>query len=379
MLRPFLQLLKIATIAAVAALVLLGGRQALDRAVARFTPADIGQAVSIKIAEDDTADAVAERLAQAGLIQSKFFFTSQLQVSRAEFKPGTYQLRKGMSGPQIIDRVTGGQEEVAQETGDEESDGDGGGTNLDGTTASETFAITIPEGWRLEQIAEEYENLGGEGGADAFLAAAAETDRSRYDFLADVPRDASLEGFLFPDTYQFSATDPALNVISMLDNFDTQLSTNVTPDWRARADQMGLGIYDVLIFASLVEKEARVPQERPIIADVYLDRFKEGWRLDADPAVRYAIGERDGEWWDQLSGEDLETTDSPYNLYKVDGLPPGPICSPGAAAIQAVLFPDDTPYMYFVAKDDESGEHAFSATIEEQTANIEKFYPDAGQ
>jgi UPF0755 protein len=374
-LRPFLQILKIATIAAVAALVLLGGRQAFDRAVARFTPADTGQPVSLTIAEGDTADAVADRLAQSGLLGNKLLFTTQLQITRAPFKPGTYQLRKGMSVPQIVDRVTGQQSDLAQEPAPGDDDANTGTTSLGGTAADQTFAITVPEGWRLEQIAEEYEKLGGEGGAEAFLAAAAAVDRSQYDFLADLPPGATLEGFLFPDTYTFSATDPALNVASMLQNFDAQ----ITPEWRARADQMGLGLYDVLIFASLVEKEAQDPEERPVIADVYLDRFQEGWRLDADPAVRYAIGNRDGEWWSPLSGEDLETTDSPYNLYKVDGLPPSPICSPGAASIQAVLFPDDTPYMYFVAKNDGTGEHAFSETLEEQTANIERFYPDAGQ
>jgi UPF0755 protein len=145
-----------------------------------------------------------------------------------------------------------------------------------------------------------------------------------------------------------------------------------TPEMRARTEQMGLTMHQVLTLASLVEKEAQVPAERPIIADVYLSRLEEGWRLDADPTVQYAIGYRDGRWWPELTGEDL-FLDSPYNTYQVDGLPPGPIANPGYASIMAVLEPAETDFMYFVAKHDGTGEHAFAATKEEQDANVELY------
>ena len=145
----------------------------------------------------------------------------------------------------------------------------------------------------------------------------------------------------------------------------TNFGNKYTPEMRQRTQQMGLTIQDVVTLASLVEREAQIPEERPTIADVYLSRWEQGWRLDADPTVQYVLGTPD-DWWPKLSGEDL-FYDSPYNTYQKDGLPPGPIANPGFASIQAVLFPDDTPYMYFVAKG-ESGEHAFAVTAEEQAA-----------
>ena len=123
-----------------------------------------------------------------------------------------------------------------------------------------------------------------------------------------------------------------------------------------------------LTFASLVEREAAVSEERPIIADIYEKRYTEGWRLEADPTVQYALGTHD-EWWPELSGEDLY--DDPYNTYQVDGLPPGPIANPGFASIRAVLFPADSPYYYFFAKADGSGYHLFATTSDEQQQNID--------
>jgi UPF0755 protein len=158
----------------------------------------------------------------------------------------------------------------------------------------------------------------------------------------------------------------------------TNFGNKYTPEMRQRTSEMGLTIEQVVTVASLVEREAQLPEERPTIADVYLSRWEQGWRLDADPTVQYVLGTKD-DWWPKLSGDDL-FVDSPYNTYQNDGLPPGPIANPGFASIQAVLFPNDTPYMYFVAKGD-SGEHAFAVTAEEQQANVDRYLnnPDAGQ
>jgi UPF0755 protein len=307
----------------------------------------------VTVFEDQTDAEIADELASQGLIRSTMLFQGQLKLSGGALIPGTYTLRKGMSVPQIVDRITGvaPAEEAAVEAD---------------STAPESFDITIPEGWRMEQIAEEYERLGGEGGAQAFLEAVKGIDRSQFDFLADVPPDASLEGFLFPDTYRFDGRDPKQNVATMLTNFGNKY----TPEMRQRTQQMGLTIYDVVTVASLVEREAQLPEERPTIADIYLSRWEQNWKLDADPTVQYALG-TPKDWWPKLSGDDL-FYDSPYNTYQRDGLPPGPIANPGFASIQAVLFPDDTPYMYFVAKGD-TGEHAFAVTAEEQAANVETY------
>ncbi len=351
MLRILLSLLKIATLAALAVLVVVGSGWLLGAVTQAMRPADAGEPVRIVIAEDQDEDALTQQLADAGLIQSDFVFQGQMRLGGRTLEPGTYTLRKGMSAQQIIDRITGAAPAEDPST-------------APGSNAPQSFSITIPEGWRIEQIAEEYEKLGGEGGFDAFMAAVDAVDRSQYDFLASLPADMPLEGYLFPDTYTFSVSDPALNVATMLTNFGNKYDA----DMRARTDAMGLTINQVVTFASLVEREAQVPDERPVIADVYLSRWEQGWRLDADPTVQYVLGTRD-DWWPKLTGDDL-FVDSPYNMYQNDGIPPGAICNPGLASIQGVLFPEETDYMYFVAMNDGSGKHAFAVTKEEQDANV---------
>lgn len=353
MLRAIVQLLKVLTIGVTALLVATGGARVFALAIDRATPDDVGEPVEITIAKDEDADKVADKLAAAGLIRSKLLFTGQMRINSLQPEEGTYTLTKGMTVEQIMDRVSGAEQpEVAQ--AEDAAAEVGAGTSVE---------VTIPEGLRLEEIAELAEEAGVEGGAEAFMQAIRDVDRSQYSFLADLPAEATLEGYLFPDTYNFIVDNPAYNVDQMLTNFETK----VMPEASERAAEMGIDVRTVLTFASLVEKEAQVPDERPVIADVYISRFMEEWRLEADPTVQYAIGKRGDDWWPQLSGEDL-FFESPYNTYQRDGLPPGPICNPGLASIQAVLVPAVTDYMYFVAKGD-SGEHAFAVTKAEQDAN----------
>lgn len=352
MLKVFTQGLKLVTIAALAIVVLAAGFWAFTYATERARPSDAGTPIMLSVLDGQTDSEVADELAAQGLIRSKMLFQGQFRLSGGALVPGTYTLRKGMSVPQIVDRITGAAPAEEPATA---------------STAPESFDITIPEGWRMEQIAEEYERLGGEGGAQAFLDAVANIDRSQFDFLADLPADRSLEGYLFPDTYRFSGRDATMNVATMLTNFGNKY----TPEMRQRTQQMGLNLEQVLTVASLVEREAQLPEERPTIADVYLSRWEQGWNLDADPTIQYMFG-APGDWWpNPLTEEQLQTL-GPYNTYKTGGLPPGPIANPGFASIQAVLFPDDTPYMYFVAMGD-SGEHAFAVTPEEQQANVDRY------
>ena len=344
MLRPIVQSLKILTIAVMAVLIATGGRSAFNYAVGRTADDDAGRAVRIEITEDDDAGAVADKLADAGMIRSKLLFQAQLRMTSGELKADKYTLRKGMTIPEIIDRITGA---VAAEL------------------EPVQFKVTIPEGWRKEQIYEEAADAGVDGGVEAMQEAAETLDVSRYDFLQERPEGATLEGYLFPDTYTFVSNEPANNLLKMLDNFNAQ----VTPEMRQRAREMNLSLHDVVTLASIVEREAQVPSERPIIAAVYLNRIEQGIRLEADPTISYAVG-KSPEWWAPPSIEQLEGVDSPYNTYKVDGLPPGPIANPGFASIQAVLYPEDVPYIYLLAKQDGSGEHVFATTAEEHNANL---------
>ena len=356
MVHVIVQALKILTIAAMALLVALGGLRVFNSAIDMARPAEAGEIVTFQVSPDETAAQVADRLVEAGLIRYSILFDGQMRLAGAPLEPGEYRLRKGMSVDQIIDRITG--EVVAEEIEPAPAQ----------SAAAATVQFVVPEGWRIAEMADLYASLGGEGGAEAFIAATEEIDRSQFDFLANLPPDASLEGYLFPSTYDVQLNNPNLLIVTMLNAFGEMY----TPEMRARTEQMGLSMHQVVTFASLVEKEAQVPAERPIIADIYISRLEEGWRLEADPTVQYAIGYRDGRWWPELSGDDL-FLDSPYNTYQVDGLPPGPIANPGYASIMAVLEPADTDYMYFVAKQDGTGEHAFAVTKEEQDANVDTY------
>ena len=226
-------------------------------------------------------------------------------------------------------------------------------------------AVTIPEGWRREQIGESlssFVNLS----PDEFFALTAQPIPG-FSFSSEIPPNATLEGFLFPDTYQITPDDITLDlVLLMMANFDNQ----VTPDARLAFSNQGLSLFQAVTLASIVEREAVVPDERPIIASVFLNRLSAGMNLDADPTVQYALGKpQDDNWWKApLFFEDLEI-DSPYNTYRYPGLPPGPIANPGLDSLLAVAHPDTTPYLYFRAACDGSGEHLFAETFEGHLQN----------
>jgi UPF0755 protein len=346
MVQWVVQILKIATVVVMTGLVLLGSVRAFDYYRDQATPDDLGRVYTVTINADDDAADVAEKLQDAGLIATDVYFKARLRVESKTLEPGTYRLTKGQSVTEIIELITS-EDSVAR------------------TEENPILTITVIEGWRTEQIAEELERLGLNGGAEAFMEAVRNYPTDAFDFLADRPDPQSLEGYLFPDTYNFQAdTDPTEIITSMLTNFDAK----ITAEMRARASEMGLTLNQVLIFASLVEREAQLSEERPIIADIYLTRYAEGWRLDADPTVQYVIG-GPGDWWPELGGDDLNV-DSPYNMYLYTGLPPGPIANPGYSSINSVLFPADTPYYFFVALPDGSGAHLFAASNEAQNQNV---------
>ncbi|MGB9724463.1 MAG: endolytic transglycosylase MltG [Chloroflexia bacterium] len=238
----------------------------------------------------------------------------------------------------------------------------------------EEITFTIREGLRLEEVAEVLEAQDVMS-AEEFLEAVKQP--YDYDFLADRPEGASLEGYIFPDTYTVPRTYTPTQVVDfILQNFDRQFDAEM----RQEVQVQGRTVYEVVTLASIVEREAVVDAERPIIAGVFLNRLKAGWPLAADPTVQYALGynARQGTWWpvlyfDELGIESLDEIDSPYNTYRYAGLPPGPICNPGLASLRAALQPAQTDYYFFVAKNDGSGEHAFARTAEEHAANVARY------
>jgi UPF0755 protein len=225
--------------------------------------------------------------------------------------------------------------------------------------------LTIIEGWRVEEIAnalpKDYLNFD----PDEFLAAA-HTPVPGYTFSDDLPDPFSLEGFLFPDTYHLSQDVTAIDLITtMLDNFESQVDAEL----REGFIRQRLSLHDAVILASIIEREAVIADEGPVIASVFLNRITLGMKLEADPTVQYAIGsEEDGWWKTSLSLEDLNVQ-SPYNTYLYGGLPPGPISNPGLSALRAVAYPAETTYLYFRAMCDGSGRHVFAVTYEEHLEN----------
>lgn len=245
----------------------------------------------------------------------------------------------------------------------------------------ESVSITVLEGWRLEQTADYLSKADvlsdpAKGEAYRTLATTTIVDTDLYPFLRGRPSGATLEGYLFPDTYEI----PAQNATAM-DVLTRQLNTfgeRVAPLYEA-ARQSGateLSLHDVLTVASIVEREAVVREERPTIAGVYLNRLAQGIKLDADPTVQYAMGYQpaSGQWWKTpVSLEEYATVNSPYNTYLNAGLPPGPIAAPGLSSIEAVLNPEEHDYLYFVALADGTGRHVFAETYEEQLQNVAEY------
>jgi UPF0755 protein len=228
------------------------------------------------------------------------------------------------------------------------------------------IVLTIPEGWRLEQIAEVLPAAGAPFAPQAFLDAA-RSGTAVSPLLPELPLATNLEGFLFPDTYHLTGDSQPLDLVAtMLETFDQR----VTPELRAGFATQGLSLYQAVTLASIVEREAAVADERPLIASVFLNRVAQGVKLDADPTVQYALGQQpDGSWWKAgLTLDDLQV-DSPYNTYVRTGLPPSPIANPGLESLRAVAFPADSPYLYFRTACDGSGRHTFAETLDQQLLN----------
>jgi UPF0755 protein len=223
--------------------------------------------------------------------------------------------------------------------------------------------FNVLAGWRLEEIVASLPTSGLSISGDAFERIA-HIHPEGYDFLQELPANASLEGFLFPGSYQVPRSLKAAGLVTiLLDQFKTQVGSDLIQGFR----QQGLTTYQAVILASMIQREAIVAEEMPIIASVFLNRQAAGMKLDSDPTVQYALGFNKVQktWWtNPLSGQDLQVN-SPYNTYLQAGLPPGPISNPGLEALHAVAFPNQTPYYYFRAACDGSGRHTFSKTLQE--------------
>ncbi|SFH82603.1 UPF0755 protein [Selenomonas ruminantium] len=282
------------------------------------------QVIYVSVKPGMGANEIGEKLVQHGVLSSKWPFWWKVKTSNAasSFKTGMYAMHPDMSAEEVLNKLVAGDTAVVK--------------------------FTIPEGFGIKEIAK---RLADEGLVDEqeFLRKA--KTYAPYDYIERKPEIRyACEGFLFPDTYELHEEATPESIMKMMaEDFDTRMTSKL----RARAEEMDLTIFEVITLASLVEKEALYAEDRPIIAQVFFKRLKLGMPLQSDTTLQYLL---------DAPKEDVTIKDtkieSPYNTYQHRGLPPGPIASPGMAAIKAVLYPADTDYLYFVA--DRKGHNHYS-------------------
>ncbi len=286
------------------------------------------------ISQGEGVNRLTHRLESQGLITSplRFKWLARLKGEDKRLKAGEYRLAGNMTPNQILDVLVNGK------------------TYL--------YRITIPEGFNLRQIADEINRLQLADG-NKFLTLAMDPQVAENLGFAY----ATLEGYLFPDTYYFPKNvTPSAIIDTMVQHFQASFPAK----WHQRAQALNLTVHEVVTLASIIEKETGDPSERPLIASVFHNRLKKRMRLESDPTVIYGIKNFNG----NLTRKDLRTR-TPYNTYMNRGIPPGPIANPGLASIEAALYPADTDYLFFVAKKD--GTHYFSTNIKDHNRAVTKY------
>jgi len=299
---------------------------------------DPRQSMVIEIPRGASTADIAALLQREGLIRNAILFRvyAYLKGLDSRLQSGEYQFSPAMTVKEILSYLARGK--VVE------------------------HSFTVPEGLTVEQVAALLESR-GLGSRKRFLEVARSGDLRPEFVPRDVPLREPLEGYLFPETYLLTRGTGEEEIVRiMLDRFHTVF----TPEFRRRARELGLSVHEVVTLASIIEKEAAVDRERPLISAVFHNRRRLGMRLDADPTVKYVMASPP----QILSLKDLEV-DSPYNTYKYAGLPPGPIANPGEAALRAALYPADVDYLFFVAKND--GTHVFSRTLREHLAAKQRY------
>lgn len=296
--------------------------------------ANTGELRSVEIPSGTPFNQVANMLEKEGVITGsrKFRWLAWLQGIEKEIKAGDYTFRMGMRPSEVIDMLVEGR--------------------------YTTITVTIPEGFTVSQIVRIFQEK-GLGREEVFLALSVDPQ-----FIQSLQiKGNSLEGFLFPDTYQFRK---GMGEDAILQEMVGRFKQVYSDTYRKRADELGLNQTEVVTLASIIEKETSDPSERYIIGAVFHNRLKKGIPLQSDPTVIYGIKDFNG----NLTKEDLQT-ETPFNTYLIKGLPPQPIGNPGEESIKAALYPSPENYLYFVSKN--NGTHHFSATLEEHNRAVDTY------
>lgn len=292
----------------------------------------------VRIEPGMTSRRIAHRLEEAGVVQNAWalHWLAQWTENASNLQAGVYRFERPLSTTEALARLRKGSPELIEVTIPE------------GLTFEETAALLAREGFSSE-----------EGFLEIFGEPSLVRDIS--------PEAETLEGYLFPDTYKFSADESSARIVEAM---IFQFEKTFLPAWSARGDAHPLSLHETVTLASLIETETRDDDERGLVSAVYRNRLARGMLLQCDPTVIYAM-KRAGVYRGVLTRRHLQDVDSPYNTYVHAGLPPGPIASPGAASLRAALAPDDARFLYFVARPD--GRHHFSKTLAEHNRAVYRY------
>jgi len=281
---------------------------------------------------------ISNNLEKQGIIKSGLFFRTYTLItgSANHLQAGKYEISSSMNIPEIVYKISLG--DVAK------------------------FTVTFPEGFSLADIEKELEGKGLLAGSD-LKNQTVEVYKKQFSFFESVPDSASLEGFLFPDTYQFAYGTKVDEIVDrMISNFNKKL----TADLRDVIVLKGKSIFEIITMASLIEKEVRTKEDKELVSGILWKRIEIDMPLQVDATIRYFIGKKTG----GISVEDTQI-DSPYNTYKYKGLPKGPICNPGLESIKAAIYPKESDYLYYLSTPE--GETIFNKTFEKHKAAKEKY------
>jgi UPF0755 protein len=290
--------------------------------------------VMILIPAGQSLKITSDALFKNGIITSpsKFNLIARFKGYDKRLKAGEYALSAAMTPIQIMEKLVKGEVEL--------------------------YKLTVPEGLNIYQIADLVAAAGFEQNS-SFIEAATNADLAGQNGI----NAKTLEGYLFPETYYFPKKVSSETIIStMIKRFWKVFNS----EWKERADQLGFSIHQIVTLASMIEKETGAPFERPVISSVFHNRLKRKMRLESDPTVIYGLKNFDG----NLKRTHLETP-TPYNTYKIRGLPAGPIANPGAKSLEAALYPADTKFIYFVSKKNKT--HQFSTNLKDHNKAVRKY------
>lgn len=305
-----------------------------------WSPADPdGEERVFRIGSGDTLRVVAERLHEGGLIELRpgiLVYWGRLTGAERSIKSGEYDLGPGMTPAEILAKLVSG--------------------NV------KTYPVTLPEGIRLDEVAERLERA-QIADAQAFLARAREPELARS---LGIEGD-SFEGYVYPETYRFRRPTPPEEI---LERTVGEFWSRLTERDRDRVAHSGRSLHEIVTLASIVEKETAVEEERALVAAVFWNRLQRRMRLQSDPTVIYGLIATRGHFDGDIRYRDLKA-DNAYNTYTRHGLPPGPIANTTVESLRAVLDPADVPYLYFVSRND--GTHVFSSTLAEHTQHVHHY------